>query len=59
MPDAARRVLIGLLATLTVLAAPSPAFAHGGTDRAGYSNYRARITSVAPVVAGLTVKLSM
>jgi hypothetical protein len=49
----------GAWAALTivgVLAAPAAAFAHGGIDKAGYSNYRTRVQSLTPAVAGISVR---
>jgi len=50
---------LGRVVALTVLLVatgrPGAAWAHGGTDRSGYSNYHSFVTSISPPVPGLEV----
>ena len=54
LPVAARLAVFVVLA-LAVVSPASAAWAHGGVDKAGFSNYETNILSVAPDAAGIEV----
>ena len=52
------RAAVALVTALVVVGTPATAWAHGGTDRSGYSNYHSVVTSISPAVPGLDVHTS-
>lgn len=54
-PTLQRRLLLALGILLLVTGHPGAAFAHGGTDQSGFTNYESTIVSVLPAVPGLEV----
>lgn len=48
-------IAAALAAVLASAAFPTGAWAHGGSDRDGYSNYASRVLSVSPPVPGLDI----
>ncbi len=51
----ATRIVVAVLLALVIVSPSSAAWAHGGTDKAGFSNYETNILSVAPDAAGIEV----
>ena len=51
----ATRIVVAVLLALVIVSPSSAAWAHGGTDKAGFSNYETNILSVAPDAPGIEV----
>ncbi|MSY13666.1 MAG: hypothetical protein F2934_02030 [Actinobacteria bacterium] len=51
----AARIVVSVLLALVIVSPSSAAWAHGGVDKAGFSNYETNILSVAPDTPGIEV----
>ncbi|MEI7992818.1 MAG: hypothetical protein WCH93_10380, partial [Actinomycetota bacterium] len=51
----AARIVVSVLLALVIVSPSSAAWAHGGVDKAGFSNYETNILSVAPDAPGIEV----